>query len=154
MKKCPYCAEEIKKEAIKCKHCKEDTLNENKKEEKLKTEICPHCFHKNEVNDTFCFSCKKMIIQSNNNSYENKGVFEKDLTLKHLGFGLFAIGCLVTIYFFIGYDTSVEVPTTEWFGQEIGGGRVNNLGLMQNRQNGIIFGAMITFIGLFLGFKK
>ena len=29
MKNCPYCAEEIKENAIKCKHCKEMLVEEN-----------------------------------------------------------------------------------------------------------------------------
>jgi hypothetical protein len=43
----------------------------------------------------------------------------------------------VTGYFFLGYDTSVES----------GMGRVNNLGLMADRQNGIIIGIGLAVIG-------
>ena len=48
------------------------------------------------------------------------------------------------------FDTSVEVPTTTVFGQTIGGGRVNNLGLMSDRSNGIIIGIGAAIFGLIL----
>lgn len=43
-------------------------------------------------------------------------------------------------------DTSVAVPTQEFMGQTIGGGRVNNIGLMQDRQNLLMIGG-VGFIG-------
>jgi hypothetical protein len=51
---------------------------------------------------------------------------------------LFLIGGLAVIaYFFLAFDTSVES----------GFGRVNNLGLMADRQNGIIIGVGLSLVG-------
>ena len=57
--------------------------------------------------------------------------------LRTCGVLLLIGGLAVTGYFFLGYDTSVES----------GMGRVNNLGLMADRQNGIIIGIGLAVIG-------
>lgn len=70
--------------------------------------------------------------------------------LKVVGALLFLGGIAFAIYYFAYFDPSVPVPTTEILGQTIGGGRVNNLGLMQDRQNGLIFSSVATLAGLLL----
>lgn len=57
--------------------------------------------------------------------------------LQTLGALLLIAGLAITAYFFLGYDTSVES----------GVGRVNNLGLMADRQNGIIIGIGLGVVG-------
>lgn len=66
------------------------------------------------------------------------------------GVVLLLCGLTAGVYFLLFFDTSVEVPKEEFMGQTIGGGRVNNIGLMNDRQNGINlgFGAVVVGIGL------
>lgn len=73
--------------------------------------------------------------------------------------GLFLLVCgfICAVYFFAFFDTSVAVPTVNVGGTAFGGGRVNNLGLMQDRQNGIIFGFGVAIAGgvlMYIGRKR
>ena len=110
MKKCPYCAEEIQDEAIKCKHCGE--------------------------------MINKPIAQ-----LEEEAGSNKIPTLTILGVLLFLGGFGTLLYFWMFFDPSVTIPTQEFMGQTIGGGKINNLGLMNDRQNGIIVSSLFTLIG-------
>lgn len=55
-----------------------------------------------------------------------------------LGVIMFVGGVIGLFYYWQFFDTSVSVPTERFFGQTLGGGRVHNIGLMQERQNGMI----------------
>jgi hypothetical protein len=70
--------------------------------------------------------------------------------LTTLGVVLLVGGLAVGVYFLTFYDTSVAVPQTELFGQTYGGGRVNNIGLLNDKQNGIDLGFGASVVGLIL----
>jgi hypothetical protein len=66
---------------------------------------------------------------------ENKKFYNKSFSGRSLVAGLLLIGGLVCgIYYLVFFTTSVEVPQQEIMGQVFGGGEVNNIGLMQDRQ--------------------
>ena len=80
---------------------------------------------------------------------ENKKWYNKSMSGKVLLEYILIIGGLVCgIYFLVFFDTSVAVPN----GQVLGIDRVNNFGLMQDRQNGIYLGFGATAAGLVLRF--
>lgn len=111
--------------------------------------FCPHCGAATIGIVSYCSSCGKAIFSSSGKkspSDPNTG----SVLLRVLGGLMLAGGLLATTYFFLFFDTTVAVPTTEIFGTEVGGGRVNNIGLMADRQNGIIFGLGIAVLGVIL----
>lgn len=61
-----------------------------------------------------------------------------------------AAGLCGLLYFGVAFDTSVAVPTVNILGTTVGGGRVNNLGLMQERSNGLMLAGGSFALGVVL----
>jgi hypothetical protein len=77
---------------------------------------------------------------------ENKNVFSKKVSGRSLIAAFLLIGGLLCgIYYLAFFDTSVEL-SSPFNGID----RVNNIGLMQDRQNGIYLGFGAAVVGLAL----
>jgi hypothetical protein len=84
---------------------------------------------------------------------ENRNWRSRDVSIRSIVAGLLLVGGLICgIYFLVFFDTSVEIPVDVIMGQAIGGEQVNNIGLMQDRQNGIYLGFGAAIVGLALEF--
>ncbi len=131
MKPCPYCAEQIQDDAIKCRFCGE-MLNSNPA---IKVTA-----------ETAALLRRRREAKAGAPAMKGKG----SPLLKFLGACLFLGGLAVAVYYIAYFDPSVAVPQTEILGHIIGGGRVNNLGLMQDKQNGLLFSGAVAVVGLAL----
>lgn len=117
----------------------------------LKKIKCPFCAEEILIDAKKCKHCNEWIKPKYNNltqpEINNKNILKKDFGLAGYGVIFLLLGGAAAFYFFLFFDSSVEVPTTEFLGKTYGGGRVNNLGLMQDRQNGIIISSVFAIIG-------
>lgn len=68
--------------------------------------------------------------------------------LEYLGILMLLGGIAGTVYFFGFFNTAVTTEPVSFMGQSIGGGQqVNNLGLMADRQNGLIVSIGSAILG-------
>ena len=76
------------------------------------------------------------------------GRSEGQVAASIIGLLLLIIGLGVAGYFLLAFDVTVEVPYQDLgYGMTVGGDRVNNIGLMADRQNGIIIGLVLAVGG-------
>ena len=103
--------------------------------------VCPDCnaVQVGTYNNKYMRSLNRLKDIPETKAESSNSIFLSSLLMVAGGFGL--------IYFFFIFDTSIAVPTSTLMGQTIGGVRVNNLGFMNDRQNGMIFCGVITIIG-------
>jgi len=112
---------------------------------------CPECTHEVSSQAATCPHCgisiASSVVAARVPAQKSRGVWTRKRSLGDL---LVLGGIGTAAYYYMYFDTSVEVQRQVILGQVIGGGRVNNLGLMADRQNGILVGLALIVIGVIL----
>jgi hypothetical protein len=70
--------------------------------------------------------------------------------LAYAGVTALVIGIATVVYYLNFFSVTVTTPQISILGQSIGGGEVNNVGLLSDRQNGLIVGISVTLLGAIL----
>ena len=124
---CTECGKQVSTEAKACPNCGHPVakMDANLPVRKIK---CPYCHKEAESNADVCPHCHMQIGQLSLSG------------MSGLSSLLIVGGIIVSAYFWFAYDTSVSS----------GFGSVNNIGLMQNRQLGLIVGIGLAIVGVIL----
>ena len=125
-KDCPYCGEQVLAVAKKCKHCGETLDVDMRAAEEDKRLAINSARTQRKKRPPAWYTVRPLVI---------------------IGISLLLFGVLGALYYFT-MDTSVAVPSSEFMGQSFGGSRVYNIGLMQERQNGLIISLAVCGLGL------
>ena len=80
-KECPFCKEEIKREAIKCQFCKEMLPNEEIEDEK-DTKICPFCWEKIKSSAKKCRYCKEFLSDKSYSGNDENDVKQENIKIE------------------------------------------------------------------------
>ena len=118
---------------------------------------CGSIIDDNSLSCKFCkakvpLTSKEVKNEVGQSKKQDQGKKGQSIMTRPISIGVLVMigGIVAVIYFAMFFDTSVATPTTEIFGQTIGGGRVNNIGLMNDRSNGIMIGIGAAIFGLIL----